>query len=850
MSRARPQDGDERLVPIRQRHASNLKIRSLEPRIVLNADVSFIASTLVIDNFTNPGAAPEVTVSETDFDFGNGAEAAYQFQLSDVGDWNDPGAIDLDGDPTTNDVVIDPMDSTILYVRVAGAQSDPMAGLTIDAGGMVAVTLSGDVDFQNIGLVQMTGASITQSAASTLAGTDFVLQADSISLTGFNGDDLTLKALEIDFAGVDTINGNGMTGALRIDSLGNAIRIGGAADTGAATLDFTADDVAALGTWSSITFGADDNAAAITVAADVSFTSAVVLNSDEMGGSITISGKLQTTGSTSNTITLNGTGATTVLNADMVTAGAAININDSVLVDGVRLLDTTNGGAVAAGANITITGVIDGANAGGTDTLSLRAGTAGNVDLQSAVEGGAGAQTLAAGQDLESLTVVSANNATFAAIDGAFALVVNASGATTFNGAIGGTTALTSVATDMPGTTAINGGAVNTTGNQTFADQVTIGSNTILNAGGMIRLEGGINGAFNLTLTSGTGSDVGATIGPNIVNLTVNGGALVAGTIDITGHLDANAAVTTDVGGILVDGDVDSESTLTAATTVNVGGDSELGGNVTALNGNLVLGNAVADNVTLTAHVTLAATGMVLVSGGINGAFNLVINSPGATVLGGFVGESTPLVSLTTDMGGTTEINGGGVSTTGGQTYNDNVVLGTDATLFGTNIVFNSTVDGAAVNAGQPNHYTLTIGRGTDDADRVASVLFTANVGMTSSLAPLGGLTIYAENVVFDSPTNAGITVAVFSTANAAVMIDTGTLLLDDADDYFAIQTGERSDPTARALNFLPRPPQETAATDSDDYAFYQDVVVDTVTLVGVGEGFFRGQFTVTLGTT
>ena len=42
------------------------------------------------------------------------------------------------------------------------------------------------------------------------------------------------------------------------------------------------------------------------------------------------------------------------------------------------------------------------------------------------------------------------------------------------------------------------------------------------------------------------------------------------------------------------------------------------------------------------------------------------------------------LTSLTTDAGGTTEINGGSVDTTGNQTYNDAVELGADATLTST----------------------------------------------------------------------------------------------------------------------------------------------------------------------
>ena len=51
-------------------------------------------------------------------------------------------------------------------------------------------------------------------------------------------------------------------------------------------------------------------------------------------------------------------------------------------------------------------------------------------------------------------------------LDGPGGLTANVSGATTFNGAVGGATALAYLTTDAPGTTAINGGLVTTSGAQ------------------------------------------------------------------------------------------------------------------------------------------------------------------------------------------------------------------------------------------------------------------------------------------------------------------------------------------------------------------------------------------------
>ncbi len=56
------------------------------------------------------------------------------------------------------------------------------------------------------------------------------------------------------------------------------------------------------------------------------------------------------------------------------------------------------------------------------------------------------------------------------------ALTVNAgTGATTFGGAIGGSTALSSLTTDAGGSTTLNGGSIHTTGAQTYNDAVVLG---------------------------------------------------------------------------------------------------------------------------------------------------------------------------------------------------------------------------------------------------------------------------------------------------------------------------------------------------------------------------------------
>src|SRR5262249_34484203 len=86
-------------------------------------------------------------------------------------------------------------------------------------------------------------------------------------------------------------------------------------------------------------------------------------------------------------------------------------------------------------------------------------------------------------------------------------LNVNTGGTTTFGGAVGAGTALTSLITDVPGTTVISGGAVTTTLLQQYNGvAINLGANTVLNSGtGKIELNGAVSGPFDLT-TNGTGT--------------------------------------------------------------------------------------------------------------------------------------------------------------------------------------------------------------------------------------------------------------------------------------------------------------------------------------------------------
>ena len=123
--------------------------------------------------------------------------------------------------------------------------------------------------------------------------------------------------------------------------------------------------------------------------------------------------------------------------------------------------------------------------------------------------------------------------------------------------------------------------------------------------------------------------------------------------------------------------------TVTSAATLSTTNSAITFGGTVTLSGNLIAN---------------AGTGNFGFAGAVNGAEALTVNSTGTTTFGSAVGGTIALASLTTDAGGSTAINGGGVSTSGAQSYNDAVTLGADTTLTSTGagaITFAATLDGA-----------------------------------------------------------------------------------------------------------------------------------------------------------
>ncbi|NJL30763.1 MAG: S-layer family protein [Phycisphaerales bacterium] len=415
---------------------------------------------------------------------------------------------------------------------VFGSTIDGTQELTLSAG-TGNLTISGAV-----GGGTVLTSLVVESATTTT--TDAINVNSLLSFTSdevnFGGGAGTVSGATIEFA-----PSSGTVTAILIGNNG--------ADAGAANFDLNDTDIAALADgFTSITIGDAGSTLPITIhSSGATFSDSLTLNADGVGGSVLVSGDLSTAGNNdAATLTINGSGATTTLEANLITEGGAITINDAVVLDGAILLDTTNGGADAAGANITFDTPGTILDVGfQTSTLTLRAGTGGDVS----VAGDIGSVP----NRLSDLTIVSAHDATFDGVVLVAGLLQSAgTGTTTFNSTVssnGNNISLTTgevVLNDAPMTTS-GGGNITITGAFTVDDASAISSNgSFSQSGGAVSLGSNISttnsgitigGALTLTenVTLAAGTAVNATAALDDVSAGTNNLTITADEINFGG---------------------------------------------------------------------------------------------------------------------------------------------------------------------------------------------------------------------------------------------------------------------------------------------------------------------------
>src|SRR5260221_11188393 len=173
------------------------------------------------------------------------------------------------------------------------------------------------------------------------------------------------------------------------------------------------------------------------------------------------------------------------------------------------------------------------------------------------------------------------------------------------------------------------------------------------------------------TTLSGTYNDAGFTAaGTTTVAgaTTINAGASA---ITFTGTVNGPNALTLNSSGADPVTSAVGNTAALASLTTNAGGTTAINGGVVTTTG----AQAYGDAVTLGAATTITGVGNTFGST-VNGAFALTVNDSGTTTYGGGTRLSSGLTVLTKDAVCSTAINGGAITTTGAQTYNDAVTLG------------------------------------------------------------------------------------------------------------------------------------------------------------------------------
>ncbi|SAI65362.1 Heme:hemopexin utilization protein A [Bordetella ansorpii] len=298
-------------------------------------------------------------------------------------------------------------------------------------------------------------------------------------------------------------------------------------------------------------------------------------------------------------------------------------------------------------------------------------------------------------------------------------LTVNTAGLTTF----GGEVRAASVTTDVPGSLALNGGLVDTTGSQSYGERALLGADTQLQ-GTTVTLAGA-DGAHALTI-SGNGVITGA-VGANtaLATLTITGDAtLGAGTIATTGAqaYQGDVTLTSDLSASTVDSTVAFSGTVTSAANGGHG---------------LTVSTGTAD-ATFTQALGDAGAGRL-------GA--LVVDNSGATTFE----QEVYAASVTTDAPGTLRINGGRVDTTGTQSYGERAVLGADTTLKGTTVTLAQGADGATAQAQALTiEGNASIGGALGSNATLAALTITGNATLDAATIQTAGAQSYQGNVTLN----------------------------------------------------------------------------------------------------
>jgi len=658
-----------------------------------------------------------------------------------------------------------------------------------------AITINGAIDGAGFGVTLIApGGTIDIAGDATNLASLFAI---SDQTTLFN----------VSTTGAQSYSGSTAFGGTSYITTGGAFSAAGPAVFGADTIISTVSGPVIFGSTldSAHDLTIDAGTGSATFAGTIGATTALnalVVNS---GGLTSFASQVQAA-----SITTDAAGTLVIQPASMTTSGAQ-SYGESL---------TLSTDMTFTGTSVTFGGAVNGTTSGQQSLnvvgdASFNGGAGGAVSLQSITVSGAagvrdtmataGAQSYGGAISLLSDTSFSLGNgiAFDSTIDGPYSMTVNAlAGDITFNEAIGGLASLgditvngpsvtringsitaASFTTDAPGSTVLDGGAITTSGAQTYGDAVIAGTDTTLtgtNIAVLSSLDAATTGAQAVAIIGDASFDaaVGATAALRALSVSgagrINGGAVTttadqaygswilgADTLFTGATISSGGAEGASAGqqSLAIAGNAILNGTFGGARALErlvIDGDAQLGGSVTtaatqAYNGAVTLQDdtvlASGGDVTFASSIdggpsaVLAGTGAAkpTQNGGqaltvnamtgdvaFNGAVGSVsrvgdvrVNTAGATLFNAPVYAA----SLTTDVPGTVALNGGVFDTLGAQSYGEIVILGADTTFSGTTVGFTQALES---DGGTPRAVAI-------DADAV----FSGAVGHASPLQSL-----------------------------------------------------------------------------------------------------------------
>jgi filamentous hemagglutinin family protein len=585
-----------------------------------------------------------------------------------------------------------------VFAAPVGANA-ALAGLTQTGNGAVslgALNTSGAVSLK--GPTTLAGAITTTNADVRLAGST-TLAADVTIQTGTGN---------LDFATVDGAHALNVasSGATTFHSaIGSAVALASLTQTGNGTT----------------TLAATTTTGTINLSGPAKLGGNVHTNGGDLGiaGATTLANDVTVDAGSGNTTfggSVDGAHALTIASVGATTFSAAIGQTTAL----TRLTQTGSGAITLAAVTTT-----------GTFSLAGPALLGGNIATHGGNASIAGPATLGADVAIDA----GSGNLTFGnTVDGAHALTVSAAGGTLFDGAIGSTTALTSLTQTGSGATRI--GNLTTTGAVSLSGPVTLGGSIQTN-GGAFDAAGATQLAADTSIATGAGNLVfGGTVdGAHALALASNGVVSFGGPVGATTAL---ASFTQTGSGAISLGNIKTTG------AVSLAGPASLGGAITTNNADVVLSGPT----TLTADTTIdTGSGAQNFGGTLDGAHALTLVTTGNATFGGAVGATTPLKSLDATAGDAIFIAGGSVQTTQGQHYRSALVLNANTSLQsigGGDILFDNTVDASnsaslkVLTAG-----TTRFGAAVGSNGRLGS-LYTDNASGADATHATGEKTVFA----------------------------------------------------------------------------------------------------------